>query len=321
MYERPEYVQSVHLYPIKSCQQATVDGELPSCLRVAETGFTAYDVRDREFVIAEAEPLRDHSLLFVSQRGWNETGRAEHRGDNVLASVETDITATALTVRSHIGELALDSRYHDDGKEYDVRIHKYVLPNAIDQGDEAADYFSGLLERPVRLLRANRAVMRRISPERRRPDASNSVAAADAYPFLLTNQATLNALHRAAGMELGTIPMNRFRPNIVIEGSGVRAMGEDLMREVVIGGLYAHVVKPCDRCPIPNIDQQTGSRDVPAGLKLLKYHRGRLPGDEKARLFFGQNLNPVFRSGVTVHRGDKVRVIRQEKTPNFAPVR
>jgi uncharacterized protein YcbX len=80
----------------------------------------------------------------------------------------------------------------------------------------------------------------------------------DGYPMLVTGTASLEDLNQklvAAGR--AAIPMNRFRPNLVIDG--IEAFEEDYAESFQIGEAVLKPVKPCPRCPMPSIDQATGS--------------------------------------------------------------
>lgn len=314
-------VSSVSLYPIKSCQAASVDGELPHTLGAGPGGLSAYGVRDREYVLAEANPLDDGSLLFISQRGWGENGRLvrEHKGDSQLASVQTDITKEAVTVSSVVGSLVLSNRYEHTGDTVDVRIHSSVLPRAIDQGTEPADYFSEILGRSVRLLRANRSLRRLLPKMYRRFGASNEVAGGDGFPILLTNEASLRSLHRQNGLAPGTVPMSRYRPNVVVAGDVWPAFTEDYIEQVRIGEVRMFIMKACARCPIPNIDQATGEI-TGGGLTILRQRQGYTDDPKKPHVYFGQNATLELKHGATVSVNDPVTVLKASMQPNFSPV-
>src|SRR5690606_25349154 len=77
---------------------------------------------------------------------------------------------------------------------------------------------------------------------------------ADGFPYLVANQASLDALNqRLQAKGLPPVPMNRFRPNIVIQG--LPAYEEDYLAGMRVGDTTFAFVKRCARCPIPNIDQ------------------------------------------------------------------
>lgn len=121
------------------------------------------------------------------------------------------------------------------------------------------------------------------------------VGFADGYPFLIISEASLHDLNDR--MEVA-LPMNRFRPSIVI--AGCAAYAEDAWQSVSIGEITMHIVKPCARCVTTTVDQATG---VTAGepLRTLAGYRKRGKG-----LMFGQNAVHDY-PGV-MHVGDTVRL-------------
>lgn len=88
---------------------------------------------------------------------------------------------------------------------------------------------------------------------RRREESLGRVGFADAYPFLLVSEASLAALNERLA---APVPMNRFRPNLVV--GGVAPHGEDSWSRGAIGGVPFVVTKQCERCVLTTIDQDTG---------------------------------------------------------------
>jgi uncharacterized protein YcbX len=150
-------------------------------------------------------------------------------------------------------------------------------------GPEADAWFSAYLDQPVRLVYLDDPTRRAVDPEfGRRGDVVNF---ADGYPLLLTSTASLDELGdwlTADGDE--PVPMNRFRPNVVVTGFGPWA--EDRWRRVRIGAVTFRVAKPCGRCVVTTIDQFTGVRsNQPLRMLARKRRFGK-------SLVFGQNLIP-----------------------------
>ncbi len=318
MSEVRETITDLNIYPIKSAQAATVDGDAIKSLAVGRTGLQAYDIHDREFLVVDADPVDDNTHLFVSQRGWDERGRlnAGRKDDRLLATVQTDISEIYLTISSIVGVLKLPTEHNESGSRYDVRVHSSTMWNAIDQGDEPAGYFSELLGRPVRLARDGRLIRRLVAQEHRREFSSNAVAAADGFPFLLVSEASLRAAHEANGLEPGSVPIGQYRGNIAIAGDLLHPWGEDYLRQIRIGGTILDVEKACSRCPIPNINQVTGERDI-KGLRILRGHNGFGPDDTKPLPMFGQNLNHHYMPGQFMKVGDIMQVLLRVDKPNF----
>ena len=126
-----------------------------------------------------------------------------------------------------------------------------------------------------------------------------TVGFADGYPLLITTSASLDAVNRLIAdgdrPEEGPLPMNRFRPNLVIDGS--EPWAEDGWQRVQVGDIILRIVKPCGRCAITTTDQVTSERGREP-LRTLGRHR-----NIDRRLVFGQNAIPettgVLRVGET----------------------
>ncbi|MFJ8279183.1 MOSC domain-containing protein [Streptomyces griseoviridis] len=151
------------------------------------------------------------------------------------------------------------------------------------------------------------AVRRPVDPAYARP--GETVSFADGYPLLLTTTASLDALNSLIAQgdhpEEGPLPMNRFRPNVVVEGTTPWA--EDGWTRLAIGEVVLRVAKSCGRCVVTTTDQTTGARGKEP-LRTLSGHRRF-----GTRLVFGQNLVPLNRG--TIQVGDQVTVIEEGPPP------
>lgn len=158
--------------------------------------------------------------------------------------------------------------------------------DALDAGDEAAAWLTSRLGMSVRLVAFAPDVKRPVDVTYAR-DAETSFT--DGYPLLIANEASLDALNA----ELPSpIPMDRFRPNLVVRHE--RAWSEDEWKQLAIDGVRFEGVKPCARCVAITTDQRTGAR--PQGSEpltaLAKLHTLKVGSSPGA--IFGMNL---------VHRG------------------
>ena len=148
-----------------------------------------------------------------------------------------------------------------------------------DAGDEAAQWLSGFIDKPVRLVHV--PLQRARMTESGYGQDDDKVAFADGYPLLLIGQASLDDLSQKVGRSL---EMLRFRPNLVIEGS--EAFAEDGWKRIRIGDVEFRVVKSCSRCILTTIDPQTGERDANREpFATLNNYRKQEGG-----AMFGQNL-------------------------------
>jgi uncharacterized protein YcbX len=126
--------------------------------------------------------------------------------------------------------------------------------------------------------------------------AGDQTSLSDGYPVLLIGQSSLNDLNSRLAE---SVPINRFRPNMIISGS--MPYEEDEWRNFTIGNLAFEGVKPCARCVMTTIDQQTG---VLGKEPLATLSRYRKVGN---KVLFGQNVIP--RQSGTVRVGDLVSVV------------
>ena len=143
-------------------------------------------------------------------------------------------------------------------------------------GEQAAAWFTEFLGTPCSLVYMADDVVRPADPAYAPRDAR--VSFADGFPFLLISEESLADLNRRLTQP---IPMNRFRPNLVVRGGEPYA--EDGWERIEIGGLGLRVVKPCGRCVVTTTDQRTGERGKEP-LRTLATYRNR--GGE---VMFGQN--------------------------------
>lgn len=122
------------------------------------------------------------------------------------------------------------------------------------------------------------------------------VGFADAYPFLLIGQSSLDELNSRLEIKL---PMNRFRPNLVF--SGGEPFDEDRIKSFAIGDITFYPVKPCARCIVTTIDQENAATNVEP-LKTLATYR-----TINNKVMFGQNI--IHRGSGTIKVGDELAVL------------
>jgi uncharacterized protein YcbX len=186
-------------------------------------------------------------------------------------------------------------------------------PFAATEADHEVDaWFSKVLGEPVRLVFADDPNRRQANPEFAGPGVPMHFG--DAYPLLLTTEASLAALNDliAAGprSDEGPLPMVRFRPNLVVAGSVPWA--EDGWRRIRVGAAEFRVVKGCDRCAIPTTDDETAVRRKEPTYTLAQHRRW------DGAVWFGMNLVPVT-PGATLRVGDQVEVLDEKVTTDGPP--
>ena len=173
---------------------------------------------------------------------------------------------------------------------------------AVPADSAAHSWFSRYLGVEVRLVHLDRPAERRpVDPAFARP--GETVSFADGFPLLVTTLASLDALNslieQGDHAEEGPLPMDRFRPNLVVANTAPWA--EDDWRRVAVGEAVFRVAKPCARCVITTTNQLTGERGKEP-LRTLGEHRRSDSG-----LVFGQNLVPESTGVLRV--GDPVTVL------------
>lgn len=280
-------LSELFVYPIKSCAGIALD-----VARLEPYGL-AYD---RNWMIV------DPAGRFVTQREFPR-----------LALVRTALSADTLVVEAAgMAPLALpiDPNAYADAPRVAATVWRDTV-SAIDTGDDAARWLSEFLDVPLRLVRFDPAA-ERIASRNWTGDTTVPVRFADGFPLLVIGRASLDDLNgRLARKGVDALPMNRFRPNLVIDG--LDAYEEDFLETLQIETAGARVqlriVKPCARCPIPTIDQARGAPDPrwphePTDTMSTYRANDRLDG----ALTFGQNAIPIDGSGALLAPGQSVDV-------------
>jgi uncharacterized protein len=145
------------------------------------------------------------------------------------------------------------------------------------QGEDAAGWFSEYLECTCSLVYMPDRVVRPADPTY--APSGTRVSFADAFPFLLISEASLTDLNSRLATPL---PMNRFRPNLVVGGG--EPYQEDEWSGITVGEIRMQVVKPCSRCVITTTDQNTAERGKEPLRTLATYRR------QDGEVMFGQNV-------------------------------
>ncbi len=241
---------------------------------------------------ANVEPRglqHDRRWMLVDEDGRFLTQRALPR----MALVSVNVEAEGLTLRAP-GSQALRVPLHPSGNATEtVRVWRSVC-RAVPVGEEADRWLTGFLGVPCRLVYMPEETRRAVNTDY--SAAEGIVSFADGYPLLLLGEASLEDLNSRLERP---VPMNRFRPNLVVSGSS--AYAEDGWQKIRIGNTVFHGVKPCDRCSLITVDQATGEAAGPEPLKTLAAYRLK---DRK--VLFGQLLIPDGAGLVRV--GDAVEI-------------
>lgn len=167
------------------------------------------------------------------------------------------------------------------GYSIPTQIWKSEGVQAIDQGDETAEWFSNWLDVPVRLVHIADGYIRKVSADYAINDDDHT-GFADGYPILIISEESLQDLN---GRLDSALPMNRFRPNLVIKGC--KSFEEDSWKRIKIGDIEFALVKPCARCEVTTIDKETLERSKEPLKTLGKYRKHKLGA------IFGINVIPL----------------------------
>ncbi len=229
------HISALHLYPVKSARGNAVSEAI-----VEPRGLK----HDRRWMIVDANDR------FITQR---EKGK--------LARLVPQAIDGGLILRAEgLGRLEVpEPTLAESCRE--VVIWRSTV-EAADAGDIAASWISEFLGEPARLVFMTPESLRRPSQDFAEP--TDEVSFADGFPILLTTEASLDHLNRRLEH---SVPMNRFRPNIVIAESELFA--EDNWSTLVIGDVTLRNVKPCGRCIVTTTDQVTGERRGDEPLRTL----------------------------------------------------
>jgi uncharacterized protein YcbX len=267
-------VSELVYYPVKGCAGLSVPDAV-----VTETGI----LHDRSFMLV------DEDGAFRSQRTTP-----------AMAVIRPRLTEDG--TRMIVDAPGADTIELDvvlDGPRLDVSLFGKWFGVGIDQGDLAAKWFSAVLDMPCRLVR--------VPPEHDRDgwgEIPGKVGFADAHALLIASESSLDHLNERIEARGATgVPMNRFRPNIVVSG-WPEPHTEDRFRLMSIGGIELGYAVRAIRCAVPMVEQRTGQRSGPEPTRTLAAYR-REP-DFGNGVSFGVKAAVLGQGSVSV--GDQVVV-------------
>ncbi len=242
----------------------------------------------------------DRRFMVVDEHGRFLTQRTAPR----MARIATDLSPDLLTLTAEgAGAVSVPRAADSTAPLRIVNVWKSEGLQAEDCGDNAAQWLGDFLGFKCRLVRIGTAFQRPIlKPKVAHPD--DRVSFADSHPFLIISEASLGDLnHRLATQGHPALPMNRFRPNLVV--TGCPAFAEDLWGRIGIGGIIFRASGPCSRCIMTTTDQFTGERGKEPLRLLATYRRD---AEDPTDVNFGQNLIHETKSGV-LRIGDAVEIL------------
>jgi len=272
-------IASLFIYPLKGARGIALEAAT-----VAVTGLTVAGVGDREWMVVDPDGQ------FVSQRETPALALIAPSVDDGVLTLEADGQVPT--------SIALD---HGRASAREVTVWRSKV-RGFDEGDDVAAWLSSHLGRAVRLVRFDRSKARQCNPDYVGESGAHTLFA-DGYPILVIGDASLDDLNERLGAKgEPPLPMNRFRPNVVIEG--LDAYDEDHVDTLTLGELALRMVKPCTRCQVTTTDQETAAvgREPLPTLAAYRYDE-RLAG-----VVFGMNAIVASGSGTTLAVDDTARV-------------
>lgn len=282
-------ISALTLYPLKSCAGITLQTAV-----LSESGLSHQGVRDREWMIVDSDnqflTQREHPRMALIQPAFE--------GKNLVLS--------ALGMPS---PLAIAISQSTQARSIQVQVWDDSMP-AYDCGEPAADWISHFLGIRCRLVRCHPTAQRYANPKWT-GDIKVPALFSDGYPILLISEASLADLNqRLQAQGRHQVPMNRFRPNLVI--CGVEAFEEDYAEALIIDksgmegqSIRLKPVKPCPRCPVPAVDQSTAEVG-PNPVDILQQYRSNPLLD--GAVTFGMNTIVAQGLGQTVCLGDELEL-------------
>ena len=258
-------LSEIWIYPIKS-----LGGIRVSSARVMEKGLE----HDRRWMLV------DENGRFMTQRVFHKMALFKLRPENGGFVIHHEEDSLAMPDEPKVGPSRKVTIWDD-------------TVEVMEAAPEVHAWFSRYLETNCRLVAFPEDNARRIDPYYWQ--AEDNVSLADGYPLLLIGQASLDDLNRRLETP---VPMNRFRPNLVFTGGA--PYEEEHWKGFAVGSQRLAGVKPCARCVLTTVDQETGVKGREPLLTLSRY---RKEGD---RILFGQNVIPIDYG--QIQEGDEIVV-------------
>lgn len=245
-------LQDIYIYPVKS-----LAGIRMTEAEVEEKGFR----HDRRWMLVDKEGR------FVSQREYPK-----------LALLGVELKDDGLKIfdrKNPVNSIFVPFGLAQGPEKRVVIWDDEVTALVVDA--EISEWFSEILKFEVDLVLMPEESKRPI--DSRYAVNGESVSFADGMPYLIIGQASLDELNSKLEQH---VPMNRFRPNLVFSGGS--PFQEDQLRKIRIGTVEFQIVKPCARCVMTTVDQDTAEQGKEP-LKTLASYR-----TVNNKVMFGQNV-------------------------------
>lgn len=264
------HLSEINIYPVKSLKGISLENAL-----VEERGLQF----DRRWMLV------DEKNNFLTQREFPK-----------MATLGVEVTENSLKISAN-GDFLEIGLMPSTEKSVNAKIWSSRAKSLV-YDERINEWLADFLQTKCRLVLMPETTKRKVNPIYAVRKFRDTVSYADGYPFLMIGENSLQDLNKKLE---NPVPMNRFRPNFVV--SGAEAFAEDNWKKISIGDSVFHVVKPCERCVIPTIDQQKGLKNGTEPLKTLAKYRTK-----NGKVLFGQNLI-AEKAGGFVKIGDKIEIL------------
>ncbi|WP_210463931.1 MOSC domain-containing protein [Rufibacter roseolus] len=262
-------LSEIYIYPIKS---------------LSGISLTSAQVEERGLQYDRRWMLIDDSGIFLTQRKYAE-----------MALLQVALTPEGLQVTHKTRDLTpLLVPYETNSTRSTLVTVWDDICFAFIVSPEANAWFSEALGISCRLVYMPENSIRLIDPNYAKHN--EKVSFSDGYPFLIIGQESLNDLNSRLEEQ---VPINRFRPNFVFTGG--QPYVEEKWKTFKIGEVLFYGAKPCGRCNVTTINQDTAQAGAEPLRTLSSYQK------KGNKVIFGMNLIGLSTGMVKV--GDKITVM------------
>lgn len=271
-------ISGLYIYPVKSLGGISLDS-----VELTDRGFRY----DRRWLLVDENnqflAQREHTQLALLQSGITVDGIEVYKNNNPADKITFPFVA-------------------ENSERENVVIWDDVC-EAVEVSKEISQWFADALAMNCKLMYMPEDSLRKI--DQRYALSENDITSfSDAYPVLLIAKESLIDLNERLDEKL---PMNRFRPNLVIEG--LEPYEEDWIKHFSVNAIDFFGVKLCSRCVLTTVNQQTGIKGKEP-LKTLASYRSL-----NNKIYFGQNI--IYKGKGILSKGDEVKIIERKEKPLF----
>lgn len=267
-------------------------------MKITLTALNTYPIKSLQGIALETAEVQSRGLQY--DRRWMITdltgGFISQRKFPKMTLINLKITEQGLSLEAP-GMQALAVNFGEHSSKFlEVKVWSDQC-QALEVSTQASQWLSEFLGQNCRLVYMPDNSKRLVDP--RYSIDQNITGFSDGYPFLLISEASLADLNSRLEQP---VPMNRFRPNLVV--SGTEAFAEDTWKKIKIGNLVFHLVKPCARCVMTTINQEDGTKGTEPLRTLGQYRK------VENKILFGQNL--LQETNGTLQVGDTIEVLEMK---------